>query len=66
MTYVFVITVFEILDASGDSYVVQSTCTTLLLQSQVLQNQVAKERGLVEQSRSVRLFSLLFLEEIKS
>ena len=41
---------FELLDASGDFFVVQSTCTALLVQSHILQYQVAEGRGLVEQS----------------
>lgn len=57
MTCVFVITVFELLDASGDSCVAQS----LLVQSQG-----AEGRGQVKQSRSVRLVSPLLLEEVKS
>lgn len=64
-TSIFAITLFELLGASGDFCAVQSTCTALLVQSQVLQYQAAEESGLVEQSRAVRLASLSFLEEVK-
>jgi len=65
-TSVFAVTVFELSDASGDFCGVQSACTALLVQSQVLQYQAAEGRGLMDQSRAARVASLLLLEDVNS